>query len=114
MSTHVDSPIEKYIRHVQTVTHGSTANQMIATAIARSTKRTARRPCCESLRASRTVGSLEGISGAYTGKILSNGPETDVSLLTFRERIWMFAHITCLLFTVSEPCRQTVEKVREP
>jgi len=69
-ATYVESPIEKYIRQVQTVAQGNTASQMIATAIARTMNRIAIKPCCDSLRTSRIVGSLAGISSAYTGRKL--------------------------------------------
>jgi hypothetical protein len=44
-STHVDSPMEKYILQVQTVTQGNTPNQITATAMPRNTKSSVMHRC---------------------------------------------------------------------
>lgn len=102
--THVDSPIEKYILQVHTVAQGSTASQIMATAMARRMNSRARKACWEILRASKIVGSLDGISGAYT-KVTS----IRMILQTLRghtlcERVGVFTNITSFLLTMCQPC----------
>jgi hypothetical protein len=76
--TYAESPTEKYILHVQTVIHGNIANQIIPTAIALIPNNIMKKNCWASLRMRSTVGSLVGMSGAYTGHaILVRGSEPD-------------------------------------
>jgi hypothetical protein len=62
--THVESPMEKYVLHVITVTQGRNASHMIATATARTAKSIAKNDCCATRRRRSTGGNLVGISVA--------------------------------------------------
>ena len=63
-SAYAESPTEKYILHVQTVTQGNTASHIMATATVRTPRRSASRHCRASCRINKTGGNLFGMSGA--------------------------------------------------
>jgi hypothetical protein len=62
--TYVDSPIEKYILQVQTVTHGNTPSHIVATANALRTKSKVKNRCWNSLLMRSNGGRDDGMSGA--------------------------------------------------
>ena len=64
--THVESPIAKYIRHVQMVAQGSTAPQIKPTSRTRIANKTAMKDCCAKRLINRNSGSRGGMSWAYT------------------------------------------------
>jgi hypothetical protein len=109
MATHAESPIAKYILHVQIVAHGNNAPHINPTTTIRIANKTATKLCCASRLASRNSGNLEGISTAYTKNKVLVPRHVKQMLLTLLEGIRMFADVTRFLLAMCQPCCQTVK-----